>query len=321
MIPNFSSLFNPERFQGHGKSKSYFEGWYFKLVSPEGRSLAVIPGLAYDQNGKGHAFIQVLDGNRKTSSYHTFDTTQFRAAKDKFLVTVGGNVFSTDQITLNLDDLQGNIEMKNTKGWPKPWYSPGIMGPFSFIPFMECYHGIVSMDHRLEGSLHNKDEVIHFTNGRGYTEKDWGTSFPSAYTWMQSNHFSEQGISMKCSVARIPWLGRSFTGFIGGIWLRDHLIRFTTYNRSDLLKCAINTEQVELVLQNPDFILELTGHRKHATTLAAPIQGAMEGRIQESMEAEIDLHLILRRSGKTVFRDTGKNAGLEVAGEISLILK
>lgn len=321
MLHRLNSIFNPERFQGHGKTKSYFEGWYFKLVSKDKRSLAIIPGLAYDEHGKGHAFIQILDGNRKTGSYIRFDISQFRAAKDKFLVTIGGNVFSDQQITLNLEELKGTISFRETVGWPKPWYSPGIMGPFSFVPFMECYHGIVSMDHQLQGSLVFNGETIDFWDGRGYLEKDWGRSFPSAYTWMQSNHFSERGISLKCSVARIPWLGSSFTGFIAGLWLKDHLIRFTTYNSSDLLACQINREQVKIRLKNPDYFLDILAYRSEATQLAAPIRGAMEGRIQETMDARLDIKLTLARSGKTVIEDSGHHAGLEVAGDIEKILK
>lgn len=315
-----NTLLNPERFQGRGKSRSYFEGWYYKLVAPGGRSLAIIPGIAYDPNGDGQAFIQVLDGNRKTSRFLNFPTDVFRAAADRFLVTVGGSVFSESRITLNVNGLEGSVQLNNTVGWPKPWYSPGIMGPFSFIPFMECYHGIVSMDHQLEGQLMLEGELIDFTGGRGYTEKDWGRSFPSAYSWMQSNHFSEPGISLKCSVARIPWLGSSFTGFISGLWLRDRLIRFTTYNRSSLRKCSISESLVEVVIQNPAHTLELRAHRDEATVLASPIRGAMEGRIQETMNAQIDVQVTERKSRRIIFEGTGTNAGLEVAGEIRRII-
>ena len=184
MRKEIGSLFNPERFHGWNKSKSYFEGWYFKMVSPSGRAIAVIPGIAYDRNGNGHGFIQVLDGNKKESRYHRFSTDLFRAAPDRFLVAVGGNVFSDEAVTLNLDGLHGTVRLTHTVGWPKPWYSPGIMGPFSFVPFMECYHGIVSMDHALSGELMLGNEHIDLADGRGYIEKDWGSSFPSAYTWM-----------------------------------------------------------------------------------------------------------------------------------------
>ena len=320
MPRSLSILLNPERFQGHGESRSYFEGWYFKLVSREGRSLAVIPGIAFDDRGAGHAFVQVLDGNKKSSRYLQFPINTFVAASDRFLVTVGGSVFSDRQITLNLEGLQGTVLLHDTVGWPKPWYSPGIMGPFAFIPFMECYHGIVSMDHSLEGYLELDGERIDLNGGRGYVEKDWGRSFPSAYTWMQSNHFSTPGISLKCSVARIPWLGNSFTGFIAGCWLDDKLIRFTTYNRSALRKCRISEQQVEIALCNPEYELEIIAQREQATTLASPIRGAMEGRIQETMDAKLNVKLMRRKDGAILLADTGTHAGLEVAGDIGKIM-
>ena len=51
------------------------------------------------------------------------------------------------------------------------------MGPFSFVPLMECYHGILSMNHSLKGTLSFQGENLLFTGGKGYIEKDWGHSF------------------------------------------------------------------------------------------------------------------------------------------------
>lgn len=45
------------------------------------------------------------------------------------------------------------------------------MGPFAFVPFMECYHGIVSMDHIIQGELEIDGATVDFSNGRGYMEK------------------------------------------------------------------------------------------------------------------------------------------------------
>jgi hypothetical protein len=80
------------------------------------------------------------------------------------------------------------------------------MGPYSFAPFMECNHGILSMDHRLSGSLTVDEDTAAYVGGRGYIEKDWGRGFPSGYIWTQSNHFEEEEVSISASVARIPWL-------------------------------------------------------------------------------------------------------------------
>jgi len=320
MYKRFISIFHPDEFQGWGKSHQYFEGWYFKiLTSDTSKAYAIIPGIAMDSDGEKHAFIQVLDGKNHKASYLKFDAEDFIPRFGKFEISIGNNFFSGDAMQLDLPEIKGELLFKNTTPWPSHLYSPGIMGPFSFVPFMECYHGILSLDHQIQGELEIHGKKVNFENGRGYLEKDWGSSFPSAYFWMQSNHFSQKGISVKISVAKIPWLGKSFVGFIGGLWLSDRLIQFTTYNGTKLIKSYANKDKVEIVFQNSAYRLEVFAHREMATLLASPIHGFMEGRIEESMNSSIKIKLIDNKTKQVIFSDVGHHAGLEVAGDIEHI--
>ena len=321
MIKQLKSIFHPDQFQGWGKTKSYFEGWYFKVVTAdENHAFAFIPGIAMDENGSQQSFIQVLDGIKRTAEYLKFDATEFIPKSGKFEIKIAGNFFSGNEFQLNLSSVQGHLRFSEQTPWPNEWYSPGIMGPYSFVPFMECYHGILSMNHRIDGQLTVLGETIDFTNGRGYIEKDWGRSFPSAYTWLQTNHFTQSGISLKASVAKIPWLGSSFVGFIAGVWLNDRLIQFTTYNGSKLIKSFIDKEKVELILENKNYRIEIKAHREKSTQLASPILGFMDGRIEESMTSEIEVNLFDKKNHVLLLNDKGRNAGLEVAGNVEEIV-
>ena len=314
------ALFNAEQYHGWNKKKNYFEGWYFKVISKdEKHAFAIIPGIAMDDQSK-HAFVQVLDGKQRKSRYHKFDANQFVPSPGKFEVQLGNNYFSKTHIKLALEDFQADLHFKNQIPWPSSLVSPNIMGPFTFVPFMQCYHGILSMDHRIEGKIIYEGKEIDFTGGKGYMEKDWGRSFPSAYIWMQSNHFSESNISLKSSVAKIPWLGSSFVGFIAGIYLKDRIIQFTTYNFSKLRKSAVNDKEVNIILENPKHHLEIRAIRSESTELASPIQGFMDGRIEESMEAQLHVKLTHKKTAEILLEDVGHNAGLEVAGKIEEIL-
>jgi hypothetical protein len=102
-------------------------------------------------------------------------------------------------------------------------------GWYSFMRFMECYHGIIVMDADIEGKINGEPQ----SRGCFYLEKDWGTSFPKAWIWMQSNSFSTRA-SLSCSVARVPFRGKEFTGFIIGLFSGGKLHSFTTYNGSRL---------------------------------------------------------------------------------------
>ena len=320
-MSKIKNLYHPENYHGHKRTKSYFEGWYYKVITKdEKHAFAFIPGIAMDENGKQQAFIQVLDGVQKTAEYNKFEAADFIAQKEVFDVKILGNHFSSNQIELDLESTQGKLTFKNQVPWSSSLLSPGIMGPFSFLPRMECYHGILSMDHDISGSIIYRGEAIDFNSGKGYMEKDWGKSFPSAYIWMQSNHFSEPGISLKSSVAKIPYAGTRFIGFIAGLWLRDRLIEFTTYNGTKLRKSQVSQESVNLVYENRKHRLEINAIRAKGTTLAAPILGFMDGRIEESMQAVLQVQLTDKKAGKIIFEDAGRNAGLEVAGKIEEII-
>ncbi len=321
LLNKIHAFFNPEEFRGWGKKRRYFEGWYFKMVNDdESAAFAIIPGVAMDERGNQQAFIQVLDGKRKTAIYHRFDHSLFVPASRKFVLTIGDNRFAADHLRLGLPGIKGELYFSGNVPWPKPVYSPGIMGPYSFAPFMECYHGIVSMDHSISGNLLIGNENVSFNQGRGYIEKDWGRSFPSAYFWLQTNHFSQPGISLKASVAKIPWLRGSFTGFIAGLWLKNRLIRFTTYNGSVLKRAVATEEKLELVMENKWFTLEISAIRDRATALASPILGLMDGRIEESMTALTHARVYDRKNKIILLDDTGRNSGLEVAGDIKSIM-
>ena len=320
-MSKIKNLYHPENYHGHKRTRRYFEGWYYKVISKdEQHAFAFIPGIAMDEKGDKQAFIQVLDGIKKTADYIKFDAADFKAKKDVFDLSILKNHFTAKEINLDLENVSGGLRFKNQVPWSSSLLSPGIMGPFSFLPRMECYHGILSMDHDIEGTLNIRGERVDFNGGKGYMEKDWGRSFPSAYIWMQSNHFSEPGISLKSSVAKIPYAGTRFIGFIAGLWLKDRLIEFTTYNGTKLRKSQVSEKTVQLVYENRKFRLEIDAQRAIGTTLAAPISGFMDGRIEESMQSVLNVQLTDKKAGKIIFEDAGRNAGLEVAGKIEEII-
>lgn len=323
MISNkIHALWHPECYHGWGKSKRFFEGWYYKVVSENQRhAVAIIPGIAMDENGKKQAFIQILDGKNLNSTYHRFNSEEFQPTPKIHSLKIENNFFSQKKVILNLPEIKGELIFDNLSPWPSGIFSPGIMGPFSFVPFMECYHGILSMNHSINGTLMLKGKTLSFDKGRGYMEKDWGHSFPEGYIWIQSNHFSKKETSIKISVAKIPWLKSSFIGFIAGLMIEGRLIQFTTYNRTILENCSVNQKEVRIVMENKNYKLSIVAQREKGTSLAAPISGFMNGRIEESMNAEIHVVLFDKKNNNKILDDTGLSAGIEVAGKYELLLK
>jgi hypothetical protein len=177
---------HPEAFHGQGKTNNFFEGWYIKLVSADtSQRWAVIPGIfrglkSDGENSVDQAFVQVLDGKTGRSWFHEFPIEAFKAETEEFRVSVGDNHFDSHGVTLNLPQLKGTIKYATPiDPWPVTLASPGIMGWFGLVPFMECFHGVVSFGHQLQGTLDVEGAETSFDAGRGYIEKDWGKGFPS----------------------------------------------------------------------------------------------------------------------------------------------
>ena len=162
------ALFHPEQYHGWGKTRKFFEGWYYKIVSAdEKKAFAIIPGIAMDEDGNQQGFIQVLDGKKLTAEYHKFDVADFSTKSGCFELMLGDNYFSGTKIQLALPTIKGELIFSEQSLWPSSLISPNIMGPFSFVPFMECYHGILSLDHNIQGQLNIHNKPINFKNGRG----------------------------------------------------------------------------------------------------------------------------------------------------------
>lgn len=321
----FANTLHPDCYHGFSVQPPYFEGWYYKLVSvDEHTRFAIIPGvyLASDP-AMSHCFVQVFDSNAAEVRYHRYPYDDFQASRESFKIQVGPNTFTREAISLAIDDalgrLQGRLEFTNLHPWPVRVHSPGAMGWFAWVPLMECYHGVVSMDHRIDGHLRFDDRVLDFSSGRGYIEKDWGKQFPSAWIWGQSNHFDIPGISLMLSVAVIPWVGRSFGGFIIGLLYDGSIHRFATYNRSRIESFSINDTEVDLVVKNATHRLQIRALRVEGGLFKAPTTIEMDRRIIETLNARFEVRFE-DLSGQVIFAGTGHHAGLETVGDLDSLV-
>lgn len=319
----WETALHPERYHGHDRNPPFFEGWYFKLINAgQDARFAIIPGIFLSDNpAEHHAFIQVFDGMSGHATYHRFPADAFVAAHDRFEVCIGANRFTDREITLDIDDadrrIQGTLRFDTPKPWPVQWWSPGIMGPFGWLPFMECYHGVLSFDHRIDGSLTIDGTVVDFSGGRGYIEKDWGQSFPSAWVWLQTNHFEQPNVCLTASIAVIPFAGFSFGGFIVGLWIDGTLYRFATYVGSRVERLSADHDRVIWRLRSFTHRLEIVAHRAAGAELPAPNREAMGVRVLETLNAEVEVRLTRLYDGVLEFEGTGQCAGLEVMGDLS----
>jgi tocopherol cyclase len=316
----FKKLLQPEYFQGNKKKNKYFEGWYYKLVNDEqDYTIALIPGISINKKDP-HAFIQVFvsyQGANQVnlkSFYTRFPLEDFSFSHEHFWVRIGRNYFSKDKIDIQLKtdqiNLFGVINIKETTPIKKSILSPNIMGTFGYLNFMECYHGVISMSHLLDGKFKYNNQIISFNQAKGYMEKDWGKSFPRAYVWIQSNHFSLNKTSLMFSYADIPFLGFYFKGLISILNFNGKEYRFATYNHAKVKHEEIKEGYVRYTLKKRKYILEIEAYSKTEIGLASPRNGEMIETIKEGLSGQVKISLYEKK--KLIYEDIGQHAGIEI---------
>lgn len=259
----------------YNKKKGFFEGWYFKHQY-NNKSIVFIPGINIDKNGDKYSFIQIIT-DEKTYNIN-YDYKEFSISKDKLEIKIKNNIFLRDGISLNIKSKEINIKgvLKYKDITPIKY---NIMGPFSVFPFMECNHGVISLYHNVNGMLDINNEEILIENGKGYIEKDWGTSFPKTYMWIHSNCFDKEKISVMVSIADIPFLGTEFKGCIAVVYYKGKEYRLATYNGVKILEYNKNG----LVIKRGKYKLEIDIKENNPQELLAPSRGSMNRIIRENI--------------------------------------
>ncbi len=252
----------------------YFKGWYFKVQNAN-QIAAVIPAMHIDENGKKSASIQIIAENDVGCAWFPYE--QFSCSGNRPHVKISDNLFCEQVLKLNVKTdtitADGNLQFG-----PLSPIRYDIMGPFCFMPFMECRHSVFSMTHTVNGNLNINGKKYMFANDYGYIEGDRGRSFPKIYVWTQCNFFDKFPNSIMLSVAEIPLGAIHFKGVIGVILWHGKEYRIATY----LGAKVVNVGNRKLVIRQGRLNLTAELIKMQDKPLYAPVGGSMKRMIHES---------------------------------------
>ncbi len=258
---------------------SYFEGWYFKNQRGS-EVISFIPACHIDEEGSPSASIQVITPERAYQVPYPYE--EFSASSRKLAVRVGKNIFTERGILLNIhtEELSVTGQLKYRAITPLRYH---IMGPFHFMPLMQCRHSIFSLTHRIEGYLTINGIPKSFDFGQGYIEGDRGIGFPGDYFWTQCSWWQVAHNCVMLSVAEVQMGVISFTGCIGIVYYQRTEYRFATYLGVKIKRVSSN----ELWVQQGEYELWVNVLDMKEHSLLAPMRGRMNRTVYESLAAKI----------------------------------
>lgn len=291
----------------HGRQQRgpTFEGWYLKYQTREGQALALIPACHVGADGRRGASLQVLAEGR--SWWLEYPGAAFHASEPVFHVQLGQSLFTERETRLHVER-EGLSLYGTVRHGPFTPLGSDIMGPFRFLPAMECAHGVLSMGHPLEGSLTLNGELLDFSGGTGYLETDRGRAFPIRYLWTQCA-WQEAGLhSLMLSVAAIPMAGVRFTGCICAVCCGGKEYRLATYRGARVERWSADGVSI----RQGRYRLTADLLEGKACPLRAPVGGTMGRTVHESLCATVRYRFW---AGETLLLDrTDPCAGFEYAG-------
>lgn len=300
-------------FQGSKQTKDYFEGWYFKQVTKDQKvTLSVIPGISLDEEDP-HCFIQVIESIHQRSYYIRYPLEAFSYPAGMY-AKIGNSTFSSRGIHLDIHDkdlkLTGDLSFSEFRKWTPSLYAPTVMGPFSYFKKMECNHEIVSFYHTLTGTLRLEKKKIDFEEGSGYIEKDFGTSFPKEYLWLESHHpKGKERATFFLSIAHIPLKITSFEGIIGALVTEKEEYHFASYYGCKKISEKKTEQGIELILRQGKFTVVVEWKTEAGLTLKAPKKGRMKEHIKEAVTGNFDL--VIYEKKRKIYRESFGCAGIE----------
>jgi len=274
---------------------SYFCGWYFCSQS-DTQTLAIIPSI-HKTRESSFCIIQVITD---TEAFHLqFPYSDYK--KDKQSVRIDENRFGIDGITLNIQapELCASGSMR-FGSFVSIQYD--IMGPFKYVPFMQCRHSVFSMHHLVNGRIEINGTPFVFQDDIGYIEGDRGYSFPMEYVWTQCSFPTG---SLMISIADIPFGPLRFTGVIGVVLLNGKEYRIATYLGAKVVK--ITRDEIIIRQESYTFITKSQSFSGHP--LRAPVSGAMKRTIHEHPSCKV--YYRLEKNGIPLLELDASNAAFE----------
>ncbi len=192
--------------------------------------IAFIPGVSHDAvGGTSHSFVQVVRPGGQTTyleyPVEAFTLQPATASRSPSAPTASPRRAWCSTSTRDGVEVRGEISFGPLRPWPVTLHQPGIMGWYRFVPRMECYHGIVSLDHEVSGTLDHRRRTRRFRRRPRLRREGLGPLVPAVRGCGRSPTTSTAaGTSVQISVARIPWMGSAFVGFIAGVLIGERAV-------------------------------------------------------------------------------------------------
>ena len=328
-------------------TENYFEGWYYRLTLPKiKQTFAFMYSIQDPVGNKANSggAVQIL-GIDETYLCRTINNVdRFFAAKDRLglghwrktnltskpkLLSPGEfdrHIVEGYQATAYLN--QGSIydpirneycrweyQIEPVYGWGNSRQTQqSTAGLLSYLPIFEPGWQITLAHGLATGWIEWRSKHYQFKDAPAYSEKNWGSSFPQKWFWLNCNSFKHQ-----------PDLALTAGGGIRQVlWWEEEVAMVGIHHRGKFYEFAPWNSQVswriepwgnwQMQAKSSEFTVSLTGKTDSlGTYVRTPTAEGLVFNCRDTTEGNLNLELKDAR-GKVIIKASSDLAGLEVGG-------
>ena len=299
------------------KQKKGFETWYFNLVNKTQTLILEFIVSFYKDEIHQEVHLTIDSNEKKYRRKIKFKEEQFSTSKTS--VQIGASQLGSEGMILQIEedelDIKGEVRFAEQITLKQSAMHSGLMGPFKYLPFLHSYHEVIALTHTLAGEICINGEVIDFTGGKGYIDKEWGKAYPNVWIWAQCNQFKQSDMAMMLGVMRHQLFLDYQTSFVVPIYYQGQLEVFANYNGGHIAKLYRYKGYIHIVITQKNKLLDLKIYGQDEVDLAMSRNAHMIKDVYNCMNAKIEVKLT--QNGMVLLEKTGYDVQLEIGGNTS----
>jgi len=290
------------------------EGWFWRITAAErGVVLVVLAGINRDRAGRAWGTVGLAAHPGGFSRAIAVDDA---AAVDGAGAMRIGSALRADARSVAVDlgaDARLEIALEAPGRWPRRAF--GGLGMAQAIPGLSQYWHPWLLRARVRGSATVQGREIALDGAVAYAEKNWSNGgFPETWWWGQAHGFGDDGdacVAFAGGRAGIGALRTTATALV--VSAGGELVRLVRPLQP--LRVGVDERGWRFSGRTPGGVsVEVEGHANGTPPHLLPVPDPAARRHREGAAAQHlagELHVALRRRGRTLFRGTSALAGLE----------
>ena len=322
----------------------YFEGWYFRLTLPEiGQTFAFMYSIedpAGKQPNSGGAVqilgmddylcrtfpnVQKFFASRNSLSFGHWGKTNLKikptllpvAEFDRHIIE---GYQATSQLNqgsiydpVNQEYCRWQYQIEPVYGWGNPQSQQSSAGWLSSLPIFEPGWQITMAHGLATGWVKWRGKKYCFTSAPAYSEKNWGSSFPQKWFWLNCNSFDRETLALTAGggIRQVLWWEEEVA--LIGIHYLDKFYEFAPWN-SQVSWQIEPWGSWQLQGKSDDYRIIIEGKTElPGTYVRTPTAKGLLFNCRDTTRGNLNLKLS-DRAGRVIVETKSDRAGLEVGG-------